>query len=219
MQNNFSYFYIFLSFLLSYLNLVAQEKSEILCQLIDESSENPVIYATILLKENKLGVISDDDGNFRIPYRFKEQSDTLRISSIGYKTTYFPLHDLIEEQVNVLFIAPKIESLQEVTLVSDKRKKHKLSGRKIVKNAIENIPINYPREYFSYIAYYRDYQQLNDTTYHGLMKSGYKSKYINLNEGIIEVYDAGFHTNKLVHVANQTALHKFKTNRTAVGLF
>ncbi len=213
MKNNFSYIYIFISFLLSYLNLAAQEKTEILCQLIDKSSEKPVIYATILLKENKLGVISDDDGNFRIPYRFKEQSDTLRISSIGYETTYFSLHNMIEEQVNVLIIAPKVESLQEVTLVSDKRKKHKLSARKIVKNAIENIPINYPRENFSYIAYYRDYQQLLDTTCPGLIKSGYESKYINLNEGIIEVYDAGFHTNKLMHITNQTALHKFQTNK------
>lgn len=213
MKNVFSYIYLFLSILLLHSNLTAQEETEILCQLIDESSKKPVIYATILLKENKLGVISDEDGNFRIPYRFRQRSDTLRISSIGYKTTYFALTDMMEEQVNVLIIAPKIESLNEVTLVSDKNKKSKLSARKIVKNAIENIPINYPKEKFSYIAYYRDYQQLLDSTYLRLIKSSHDNRYINLNEGIIEVFDAGFGTNKLMHVANQTALHEFKTNK------
>lgn len=213
MKNVFSYLYLFLSILLLHPNLNAQEKTEILCQVIDESSNKPVIYATILLKENKLGVISDEDGNFRIPYRFKQQSDTLRISSIGYQTTYFELTDMMEEQVNVLVITPKIESLDEVTLVSDKNKKSKLSARKIVKNAIDNIPINYPKEKFSYIAYYRDYQQLLDSTYLRLIKNSHNSRYINLNEGIIEVFDAGFGTNKLMHISNQTALHEFQSNK------
>ena len=155
-KNLFLYICLFILFLLPYQNIKAQEQIEVLCQVIDKASKKPIVYATILLKENKLGVISDEDGNFRIPYRFKKQSDTLRISSIGYKTTEFALVRMIEEQVNVLMLAPKIESLEEVTLVSDKRKTAKLSARKIVKSALEKIPLNYPQESFSYIAYYRD---------------------------------------------------------------
>ena len=213
MKNRFSYLCIFLYFLLPNHNIKAQEKIDILFKVIDKTSKKPIIYATILLKDNKLGVISDEDGNFRIPYRFRQKSDTLRISSIGYKTSEFPLMDMMEDEINVLTVVPKIESLDEVTLVSDKTKKPKLSARKIVKNAIQNIPLNYPRESFSYIAYYRDYQQLRESDYSASINRQYDSKYINLNEGIIEVFDAGFGTNKLMDVNNQTALHVFQTNQ------
>ncbi len=212
-ENLFLYICSFILFLLPHQNLEAQEQIEVLCQVIDKTSNEPIIYATILLKKNKLGVISDEDGNFRIPIRFKEQSDTLRISSIGYKTTEFALIRMSEAKVNVLMVAPKIESLQEVTLVSDKRKTLKLSARKIVKSALQKMPLNYPQEPFSYIAYYRDYQQLLDSAHYRSKKNGFDHKYINLNEGIIEVFDAGFGTNKLMDTSNQTALYDFKINQ------
>ena len=212
MKNLFSYIF-FICFLLPHQNLEAQEQTEVLCQVIDRVTKKPIVYATILLKGRKLGVISDEDGNFRIPFRFKKQSDSLRISSIGYKTTEFALAKMIEEEVNVLIIPPKIESLDEVTLVSDKNKTPKLSARKIIKNALEKIPLNYPKESFSYIAYYRDYQQLLDSTSPRLKHNGLDNKYINLNEGIIKVFDAGFDTNKLMDVSNQTAFYEFKINQ------
>ena len=48
--------------------------------------------------------------------------------------------------------------------------------------AIENLLQNCPTQPFSYIGYYRDYQ--ND-----------KDQYVNLNEALVKVYDRGFGTN------------------------
>ena len=63
--------------------------------------------------------------------------------------------------------------------------------------AIENIKNNNPIDPFSYIAYYRDYQFVD-------------KKYINLNEGIAEVFDQGFLTHKISDPLNTTALYSYK---------
>jgi len=193
--------------------MYAQEDVEVICQVIDRSSDNHVVYATIYLKNNRIGTISDEKGNFRIPYEFKYRSDTLRVSSIGYETEEFPLTNLKIDEINIIFITPKIESLEEVVLLSKKNNKTSLSARKIIKNAIERIPVNYPQESFSYIAYYRDYQQLPDSTVQRSRKNDFDTNYINLNEGIIKVFDGGFDTNKLIDEVNQTALYEFQINK------
>ena len=37
--------------------------------------------------------------------------------------------------------------------------------------------------------------------------------YINLNEGVIQVFDAGFGTNRLTDELNQTVLYEFQSNK------
>ena len=184
MKNIISYVCLFVLLGLINSKIIAQQNEQVLCRIIDGSTSKPVVYATVLLKTKKVGTISDEDGNFRIPYVYKIKSDTLRISSIGYKTAEFPLINLSDDEVNILVLNQKVESLNEITLITEKKRRRKLSARNIVKKAIKNIPINYPKEPFSYIAYYRDYQQILDSTYQKLKRNNYRTNYINLNEGI-----------------------------------
>ena len=81
-----------------------------------------------------------------------------------------------------------------------------MSAGRIVKEAIKRIPNNYPVDPFSYIGYYRDYQQVTDSSYLADMNFEDKHTYINLNEGVIQVFDAGFGTNRLTDELNQTVL-------------
>ena len=82
-------------------------------------------------------------------------------------------------------------------LSSRARKKPRLSARKIVRKAIENIPKNYPSRLTSTIGYYRDYQ-LRD------------KNYINLNEAIVEVFDHGFLT--VDSIATEVQIYDYKKN-------
>ena len=66
--------------------------------------------------------------------------------------------------------------LEETTLIA--KRKRPPSPRKIIKRAIERIPINYSLIPFSYTGYYRDYQEQDGT-------------YFNLNESILKVFDFG----------------------------
>jgi len=190
----------------------AQKASQKRFQILDQESEQPVIYATVILQQAKIGVISDDNGNFRIPGIYKIRQDTLKISSIGYETLFVPLEEQKENDINIILLSPKVESLDEVSLLFQKNKK-KMSAGRIVKEAIKRIPDNYPVRPFSYIGYYRDYQQVADSSYLAHMNIENEHAYINLNEGVIQVFDAGFGTNRLTDQLNQTVLYEFQSNK------
>lgn len=181
----------------NYLN--AQESAEIIGRISDAKSRLPIVFATIQLKNAKNGVIADEDGFFRLPLHYKAEKEILIISSIGYATKRVPVSELKENITNNIRLQPKVESLGEVTIVAQKNKKNYISADAIVFKAIQKINSNYPKTPHSYIGYYRDYQLLHN-------------KYTNLNEGIMEVFDAGFSTDKLNDGFNQTALYSFKTN-------
>ena len=197
---------------LNVVQIQAQDNRQSLYQIIDAQSKRPVIYATVILKQAQRGVISDDNGNFRIPNLYKIDHDTLRISCIGFKTRLVPLKSQKNDLINSIELFPKTESLEEVTLVHKKNKKHISPGR-VVKEAIKRIPENYPVKPFSYLGYYRDYQQVADNSYLDNTDITANNKYINLNEGIIQVFDAGFGTDRLINDANQTVLYEFQKNK------
>jgi len=177
-----------------------QQSNEIVGHVIDEKTKIPIVFATIKIKDQQNGVIADDNGYFRIPLRYKTQNFSILISSIGYETKEVPLSSFKIGTITSITLKAQVEILNEVILVArDDSGKTALSASQIVKKAIQLIPTNYPRTPFSYVGYYRDYQELN-------------SNYINFNEGIIEAYDAGFHTDKLKDNFNQTALYEFKEN-------
>ncbi|OUR96093.1 hypothetical protein A9Q86_16580 [Flavobacteriales bacterium 33_180_T64] len=177
------------------------DTKEIICQVLDQSDKLPVVFATVSIKDKNNGVIADADGNFRLPYKYKTQNNVLVISSIGYETKTLEVTSLLDNQKNIIFLKPKIEALNAVMISAKKNtpKKNFENVREIVGKAINKMKANFPTNPHSYIGYYRDYQLL-------------ENRYFNLNEGIAEVFDAGFQTNKLLFKDNQTALYKFKQN-------
>lgn len=192
----FFYFIIFFA-LCSWSKSLAQEKNVLLFRIVNIESKKPIPYATIKFTKNKNGTIANILGDFRIPIRYQKDSEILNISCIGYYTKKVELNILSNKQYHIIYLYPKTEELSEVVL--NAKKKKQLSTRQIVKKSIENIKFNYPIEPFSYIAYYRDYQFVDD-------------QYINLNEGIIEVFDQGFKSHKISDSLNRTALYSYKLN-------
>ncbi|UJH66743.1 carboxypeptidase-like regulatory domain-containing protein [Allomuricauda sp. SCSIO 65647] len=146
-------------------------------KLIDAQTIEPVAFATVRVKGRAIGVISNLDGSFRIPQKFKKYGDTLEISSMGYEKRQILISTLPADKVQRIYLQPGVFELQEAVVRA--KRKRRLSARAIVRRAIENIPKNYPTSPFSIVGYYRDYQ----------LKKG---EYINLNEAILEVYDSGF---------------------------
>jgi len=150
-------------------------------RLLDSISKTPVVFASIVLKGSSKGVISNEDGSFRIPVDFISEYDELTISSMGYATLTVPTDNLLEGKVNIVYVVPKTIELQEATVVGYKEK---FSAKKIVRKAIRAIPENFSTNPFAIVGYYRDYQQDD-------------SKYVNLNEAIVEIQDKGFNERDL----------------------
>lgn len=111
-------FCLLLLFVLPLLSLAQVE--ELLCQVLDSQTNQPVVFATVLVKTRSVGVISDDNGNFRLPIRYKANNDIIRISCIGYKTIEINVVSLKDTELNVFKLVPKIEALDAVTIVAQK---------------------------------------------------------------------------------------------------
>jgi len=191
--------------------IMAQETSTSLFKIVDGSNNQSIVFATVILENSKVGVISDVNGNFRIPDRFLKQEESLRVSCIGYQTRKFDLGTLISQKKFVLKLSQKLESLDEIVLETGKKEKH-YGARKIVRLAIKKIPDNFPIEPFGHISYYRDYQKVVDAKELANNHPLKTADYVNLNEGILKVFDAGFGTNKFFDSDNQAALFQYARN-------
>ena len=186
---------VFLSFISSNF---AQNSTDILCRVIDIQSKDPVSFATIKFEESNSGIIADINGEFRLPLKYVSSNKVIIISSIGFESLVVKANTLKPNTINVIYLTPKIEALDTV-LITGKTKNRISTAREIVQEAIKQIPVNYPLTPHSYIAYYRDYQLVNDN-------------YYNLNESILENFDAGFNTNKYYDKDNKSVLYSYNLN-------
>ncbi len=185
--------------ILKYFPSQAQNNKEILCRIIDKESKVPISYATIRIKSKNNGLVANFNGDFRMPFRYVIQKDTIILSSIGYKSKEVALKNLKNLGIHIFKLESKVEKLEEITVIA--KRGSNLSADRIVQKAIDNIhnPRFYSNTPHSYIGYYRDYQLVNDD-------------YFNLNEAIIEVFDSGFQTNKIKYKDNQTLLYSYNQN-------
>lgn len=192
--------YLFVIFLLHlFVNtpVFSQQSEYITGKLFDSKSNEPVVFANVRIKDRAVGIITNVDGSFRIPLLYKEYGDIIEISSMGYETKEIPIAEFTTDKLNIIKLEPAAIDLQEA-VVKGKRKRN-ITAKQIVQKAIDNITRNYPSTSFSTIGYYRDYQYKDET-------------YINLNEGILEVFDQGF--DQLDDATSETRLFNFGLNKS-----
>jgi hypothetical protein len=164
--------------------------------LLDAKTGEPIVFASVYLKDRKMGVISNLDGGFRIPTFYRDTGDILVISSMGYQRKEFLVYDLAIYKMNLIRLEPAIFELAEA-FVTAKPKRELRSATRIVRKAIKAIPQNYAQHTFSTVGYYRDYQRENE-------------QYVNLNEAILEVFDSGF--GQTDYKASKVRLYEYKPN-------
>lgn len=161
--------------------VISQQPEYIIGKLKDSKTNEPIAFASIRIKNRALGIISNTDGSFKIPLKYKAYGDIIEISSMGYRTKEILIEDFSVHELNNVRLEPATLELEEAVVTAKKKKEKKLTAKQIVRKALRSIPENYPVEPFSTVGYYRDYQ---------LDSLGY----VNLNEAILEVFDEGFDT-------------------------
>lgn len=209
-------FFLVLTYLVASLSISAQINApKIVGKILDQQTKQPVVYASIMLKNLNRGTHTDFDGFFEIPSKFYTNGIII-VSSIGFESKEIKLSNLKKDEINTIYLYTVTDNLDEILIVSSKKKRKKLLAKQIIEKAIKKIPINYPQKPYSYISYYRDYQQPVNDEYQKFRNSIEPINYLNLNEGILEVYDAGFGTDVFSNKNNQTALYKYNTNKNFV---
>ncbi len=184
---------VLLVFLLS-ATIFGQREDYIFGQLVDATQNEPIPFASIRVKGAAMGVISNIDGTFRIPMRYKSMGEILEISCMGYGTKNIPMRDLMESEANIIVLQPSAMELGEATVSANLKK---FDARELMRLAIARIPQNYPLMPYSMVGYYRDYQVKNGS-------------YTNLNEAVVNLYDQGF--SKKDNFDNQYELFSYRHN-------
>ncbi|MGF1558984.1 MAG: carboxypeptidase-like regulatory domain-containing protein [Flavobacteriaceae bacterium] len=123
-----------LAFFLFFLTVLVGRSQSISSIILDSATHKPVPYATIQLF-NK-GAITNEEGRFSLNFdRVVSETDSLKISSIGYNTIHRPLASFTEP---IIYLAPKAIELNPV-IVTNKN----YTPEEIIALVKKNIEKNY----------------------------------------------------------------------------
>ena len=121
---------LFILFLLA-INFVSSQSNsiELKGSVVDIRSV-PIPYAAIGIPSKFIGTATTEDGEFQLSLENYHISDTLEISSIGFKTHYITVQEYINLTKKIIVLNDDVSELNEV---------HLLKPKDYVKNAIKNL--------------------------------------------------------------------------------
>jgi hypothetical protein len=101
-------------------------------QVIDNSNNEPISFVNIGIVGKNIGTVSNKDGKFQLELNDKFNSDTLRISCIGYESLNFMIWDFkkkaLTDGLQHIKLIPKVFQLSEVIVTPKKIKTIKLGN-------------------------------------------------------------------------------------------
>lgn len=110
-----------LLFFILFQNTFSQEK---IFGTITDTLNNPIEYANIGIANSVFGTITDTKGNFTFEIPHLNRNDTLRISSIGFKTKDILLKEITETNKIVIKLSEDVTVLKELKLLTGNLKSH-----------------------------------------------------------------------------------------------
>lgn len=114
-------------------------QTELKNTVFDTESFLPLESASVYVKNTTIGTITNADGKFVLLVPQKYQSDTLVISSIGFKSYKIPVNEF--DNTFDVYLESDVASLDEILLVAETRPK---TGNDIVLRALERLSENLP---------------------------------------------------------------------------
>src|SRR5690554_4458709 len=169
-----TYFKISIAFYISFIGFSSFAQTELKGKVADFMTFEPIESASVYINKTTVGTITNVDGKFALQVPKANLTDTLVISSIGFKSFKTSIEDF--ENGSDLFLEEDVASLDEVVLVADTRPK---TGNDIVVRAIERLPENLPAEPYLQKGFLRH-------------KERNKKEYKWLIEAAITLYDSDF---------------------------
>lgn len=109
--------------------------------VLDEKTNTPLKDVNVFIKASKIGVISNDKGEFNLDMsREVNKKASVSFSSIGYITRSIPILELTNEN-NTIYLSKSIVQLKEVTVTANIELKTKINYNKLasLKNGIHSF--------------------------------------------------------------------------------
>lgn len=151
-------------------------------KVIDNQTKALISFASVYVRGSSAGTTTNADGIFlfHIPSTFIK--DTLEVSMIGYDR-FKSVVGIMAEKENVIELKSTPTILNEVVV---KYSKKELTGKDIVRKAVEAIPENYPMKPFIIEGFFRDLQRENDKPVE-LLEAALRFRYKDYNPGYEDV--------------------------------
>jgi len=89
-------------------------------EILNSTTQQPIPYANIGLRNHNVGTISNPDGSFSLYVPANLLSDTLVISSIGFGTKILSINYLLQRKNAAIYLNEKIVALSRVIVTSKK---------------------------------------------------------------------------------------------------
>ena len=140
-------------------------------KVMDASTGQPVPFANVFLKKNSMGTLTNQDGYYVLNIMQEAISDTVCVSSIGYKTLFIGIPSQSTEET-VISLQPVPFKIPEVIV-------RQYDALEIVRSAVDKIKENYSCFPMMYTAFYRETVRQ-------------RSDYVLLSEAILSIYKASY---------------------------
>jgi hypothetical protein len=165
---------LFFTVLIFFITAITFAQTELKGKVADFLTYQPIESASVYIQNTTIGSITNADGNFVLKIPQQNQSDTLVISSIGYKSFKVVISEF--ENGTDIFLEEDVASLDEVVIVADPRP---TTGNGVVQKAIEKLPRNLPEQSYLQKGFLRH-------------KERNKKEYKWLIESAITLYDSSY---------------------------
>jgi hypothetical protein len=142
-------------------------------KVVDAETGNPLVFASVAVKETNVATITNIDGEFIIKIAETQTSRNLEVTYLGYKNKVVPLTDLrVEGYKNVISMTSAPIPIREIIVKP-------VDPEVIVRNAIGRIGRNYIDEPNLMTAFYRETIRKNRT-------------YVSIGEAVVEIFKAPY---------------------------
>ena len=142
-------------------------------KVVDSETGEPLVFASVAVKETNVATVTNIDGEFLIKISEPQKSKNLEVTFLGYKNKLVPLTDLREDGYkNVISMSSAPIPIKEIIVKP-------LDPEAIVKSAISRIGKNYVDEPNLMTAFYRETIRKNRT-------------YVSIGEAVVEIFKAPY---------------------------
>lgn len=160
--------------LITLISVQSFSQTEITGKVADFMTFEPIESASVYIDKTTVGTITNVDGKFSLRVPQGNLSDTLIISSIGFKSYKMAIEEF--ENGSDIYLEEDVAPLDEVVLVVDSRPK---TANDVMIRAIERLPDNLPEEPFLQKGFLRH-------------KERNKKEYKWLIEAAVTLYDSDY---------------------------
>jgi len=153
-------------------------------KVIMDKNDEPIPYVNIGLKNDAIGTISNEGGNFKLNITNKNSQDTVCFSCVGYKIQYHPVKEFLNASRSEIKMEAQNYNLNEVTISVER-----LTAKKILRKTIRAIDKNYYQNAYTQDILFRKKDKYANSNSEYLLEfvnrtydsNGYKPRWLDMS--------------------------------------